>query len=127
MKFKFIIWSIIFSKMFFYSLQWILDFFLMDSRRFFFFFNGFKGLCLAKTISNPFTLFVLCQLVINEPRCLWMLKLNLGKCLFMFICLVNKSNSSSSLSSAIKQTKLKHNNVFMNKLMNERLDLINYV
>ena len=45
--------------------------------------------------------------------------LGLRKCLFMFVCLSNKSNSSLILGSTIKGVKFKHNNVFMNM----RLDL----
>jgi len=41
-----------------------------------------------------------------------------GKDLFIFVYLATKSNSSPSLSSTIKRAKLKHNNVFVNKLVN---------
>ena len=40
------------------------------------------------------------------------------KNLFIFICLVNKLSSNLTLGSIIKQIKLKHNNVFVNKLVN---------
>ena len=38
----------------------------------------------------------------------------LKKNLFMFVCLVNKPNSSPNIDTIIKQVKLKHNNVFVN-------------
>ena len=38
----------------------------------------------------------------------------------MFVCLINKSNSNLSLDLTIKQTKLKHNNVFVIKLVKMR-------
>ena len=41
--------------------------------------------------------------------------------IYIFVCLVNKSNLSPNLGAIIKQVKLKHNNVFINKLMNLRL------
>ena len=44
----------------------------------------------------------------------------------MFICLVNKSNSCPSLNSTIKEVKFKHNNVFVNMLVNMRFDLTTY-
>jgi hypothetical protein len=37
---------------------------------------------------------------------------------FMFIYIANESSSSSGLSSISKRVKLKHNNVFVNKLVN---------
>ena len=40
--------------------------------------------------------------------------------MFMFVCLINKSNSNLSLDLTIKQTKLKHNNVFVIKLVKMR-------
>lgn len=50
---------------------------------------------------------------------------NLGKGLFMFVCLANKSNSSTSLGSTIKQAKLKYNNILVKKLMkHEHANLI---
>lgn len=49
----------------------------------------------------------------------------LGKGLFMFVCLANKSNSSTSLGSTIKQAKLKYNNILVKKLMkHEHANLI---
>ena len=47
------------------------------------------------------------------------LGLTLGKTLFMFMYLANEPSTSLGLNSTIKWTKLKHNNVFINKLMNE--------
>ena len=47
------------------------------------------------------------------------------KNLFIFICLVNKLSSNLTLGSIIKQIKLKHNNVFVNKLVNIKAQ-INY-
>ena len=40
--------------------------------------------------------------------------------------LANEPSTSLGLNSTIKRTKLKHNNVFMNKLMNVRLNLSIY-
>ena len=37
---------------------------------------------------------------------------------FMFVYIANESSSSSGLSSISKRVKLKHNNVFVNKLVN---------
>ena len=59
------------------------------------------------------------------------LESNNNKCytstyIYIQICLENKSNSSSSLDSIIKETKLKHNYVFVNKLVNIRLNLTIY-
>ena len=48
-------------------------------------------------------------------------KLNIYIYIYIFICLINKSNLSQNLGSIIKQAKLKHNNVFINKPMNLRL------
>ena len=42
----------------------------------------------------------------------------------MFICLTNVPRSSPSINLTIKQANLNHNNVFLNKLMNMRLNLI---
>ena len=44
----------------------------------------------------------------------------------MFFYLANNPNSSLSLDSTIKCTKLKHNNVFENKIANMRFYLIIY-
>lgn len=50
-----------------------------------------------------------------------LLGLRLGKNLFMFVYLVNESSSSLNLGSTIKQAELKHNFVFMNKLLSMRV------
>jgi len=48
--------------------------------------------------------------------------------LFIFICLAKKTRSSPTLGLIIKRDKLKHNNMFGNKLMNMSLDLnIDYI
>ena len=47
--------------------------------------------------------------------------LDLGKSLLMLDYLVNESRSSLSLKLTIKQAKLKHINVFVNKFVNTRL------
>ena len=47
------------------------------------------------------------------------LGLGLGKDLFMFVCLANEPSSSPSLSSISKRVKFKHNNEFVNKLVNK--------
>ena len=44
----------------------------------------------------------------------------------MFICLEDKSSLNLKLGLNIKLDKLKHNNVFVNKLMSMMLDLIIY-
>ena len=49
-----------------------------------------------------------------------------GKSLFMFVCLANKPKLSISLGSTIKQTKLKHNNVFVNKFATKHAQF-NYI
>ena len=49
-----------------------------------------------------------------------------GKSLFMFVCLANKPKLSISLGSTIKQTKLKHNNVFVNKFVTKHAQF-NYI
>jgi len=62
---------------------------------------------------------------VNQLSCLttrvWLKKL------IMLIYLANKSSSSSSSSSSlaliIKQAKVKHNNIFVNKFMIMQLDL----
>ena len=54
------------------------------------------------------------------------LELDPGKYLFVFVYLVNESSSSLSLGSSIKQVKLKHNKVFVNKLVGMRFDLTIY-
>ena len=41
----------------------------------------------------------------------------------MFINLANEPSSTLSLGSTIQQAKIKHNNVFVNKLMSMMLDL----
>ena len=41
----------------------------------------------------------------------------------MFICLAHIPRSSPSINLTIKQVNLDHNNVFLNKLMNTRLNL----
>ena len=38
---------------------------------------------------------------------------------FIYAHLANEPSTSLGLNSTIKRTKLKHNNVFINKLMNE--------
>ena len=48
------------------------------------------------------------------------LNIGLGKSLFMFVLYKTSQVQTLSLSSIIKQVKFKHNNVFMNKLMNMR-------
>ena len=48
------------------------------------------------------------------------------KKLFIFVYLANNTNSSLSLGSTIKQAKFKHNYVFVNKLVNMRLNLTIY-
>ena len=47
------------------------------------------------------------------------------KGLFMYVCLINKLSSSPTLGLIIKQTNLKHNNVFVNNLVIMRTQ-INY-
>ena len=54
------------------------------------------------------------------------LELDPGKYLFVFVYLVNESSSSLSLGLSIKQVKLKHNKVFVNKLVGVRFDLTIY-
>lgn len=54
------------------------------------------------------------------------LKLDPGKCLFVFVYLVNESSSILGLGSSIKQVKLKHNKVFVNKLVGMRFDFTVY-
>lgn len=54
------------------------------------------------------------------------LKLDSGKCLFVFVYLVNESSSILGLGSSIKQVKLKHNKVFVNKLVGMRFDFTVY-
>lgn len=49
-----------------------------------------------------------------------LLELSSRKKLFMFIYLANQPSSHSDLGSSIKWAKLKHNNVFGNKLMSMR-------
>ena len=49
---------------------------------------------------------------------------NSKKNLFIFVCLVNKSSSSSTLGLIIKRDKFKHNNVFVIILMNMRAQII---
>lgn len=44
----------------------------------------------------------------------------------MLMYLANEPSTSLGLNSTINRTKLKHNNVFMNKLTNERLNLSIY-
>ena len=44
--------------------------------------------------------------------------------IFMLVYLVNKSRSISSLGSIIKQAKLKHNKLFVIKLMRIKFDLL---
>ncbi len=50
-----------------------------------------------------------------------LLGLRSRKNLFMFVYLVNESSSSLNLDSTIKQVELKHNFVFMNKLLSMRV------
>ena len=50
------------------------------------------------------------------------LKLSSRKNLFMFVCLSSKPN----LGLTIKSFKFKHNNMFINKVINIRLDLTTY-
>lgn len=54
------------------------------------------------------------------------LKLDPGKCLFVFVYLVNESSSILGLGSSIRQVKLKHNKVFVNKLVGMRFDFTIY-
>ena len=49
-----------------------------------------------------------------------------GKSLFMFICVANKPKLNISLGLTSKQTELKHNNVFVNKLAT-KLAQFNYI
>ena len=56
------------------------------------------------------------QVVYEQPR----------KKLFMFVCLVNKPSSNPTLGLIIKPTKLKYNNVLVNKLINMKA-WINYI
>ena len=44
----------------------------------------------------------------------------------MFVCLVDKLSSNPTLCLIIKQVKLKHNNVFMSKLVNIRARITIY-
>ena len=48
------------------------------------------------------------------------LKLSLKKNLLMFVCLINELRSNPTLGSIIKRVKLKHNNIFVNNLINMR-------
>ena len=48
------------------------------------------------------------------------LKLSLKKNLLMFVCLINELRSNPTLDSIIKRVKLKHNNIFVNNLVNMR-------
>ena len=49
-----------------------------------------------------------------------------GKNYFMFVDLENKLNSSLKLGLTSKQGQFKHNNMFMNRLVNVGLDLSLY-
>ena len=46
---------------------------------------------------------------------------------FMFTCVVNKPSSIPTIGTIIKRVKLKHNNVFVNKLMMNMRAQINYI
>lgn len=64
--------------------------------------------------------------IVNERNCLWIT--HSWKNLFILICLAKKTRSSPTLGLIIKRDKLKHNNMFGNKLMNMSLDLnIDYI
>ena len=54
------------------------------------------------------------------------IELRSRKSLFMFIYLLNKPSGSPTLDLIIKQVKLKHNNMFINKLINI-MTQINYI
>ena len=55
------------------------------------------------------------------------LLLSLRKKLFKIIYLAIESNTSLTLDLTIKQAKFKYNNLFMNKLINMRLNLSIYM
>ena len=55
------------------------------------------------------------------------LLLSLRKKLFKIIYLAIESNTSLTLDLTIKQAKFKYNNLFMNKLINMRLNLSIYI
>ena len=61
------------------------------------------------------------QVVCEKPE----LSLHYYCCfIFMLVYLVKKARSISSLGSIIKRAKLKHNNLFVIKLMRIKFDLI---